>query len=48
MVTQSGNLIHADRHGAVIIPHDVIREVLAAAELCSRHEKVISEAGDID
>ena len=34
MVTRSGDLVHADRHGAVIIPHGVARQVPAAAELC--------------
>jgi len=41
MVTRSGDLIHADRHGAVIVPHDVARDVPAAAELCMRREKPI-------
>jgi regulator of RNase E activity RraA len=41
MHTHSGDLIHADKHGAVIIPHAVAREVPAAAELCARREKPI-------
>ncbi len=44
MVTNSGDLVHADRHGAVIIPHDVARQVPAAAELCMRREKPILDA----
>jgi len=44
MVTNSGDLIHADRHGAVIIPDDVARQVPAAAELCMRREKPILDA----
>ena len=44
MVTNSGDLIHADRHGAVIIPHGVARQVPAAAELCMRREKPILDA----
>ncbi len=44
MVTRSGNLVHADRHGAVIIPHEVARDVPAAAELCMRREKPILDA----
>ena len=44
MVTHSGDLVHADRHGAVIIPHDVAREVPAAAELCQRREAPILAA----
>lgn len=44
MVTTSGDLVHADRHGAVIIPHDVAPEVPAAAELCMRREAPILDA----
>ena len=44
MVTRSGDLVHADRHGAVIIPHEVARDVPAAAELCMRREKPILDA----
>ena len=32
---------HADRHGAVIIPHDVARELPKAAELCGKREAPI-------
>ncbi len=38
MVVQHDDLIHADRHGAVIIPHDAIDETIAAAGLCERKE----------
>ncbi|MEE8172444.1 MAG: RraA family protein, partial [Alphaproteobacteria bacterium] len=44
MVTRSGDLVHADRHGAVIIPHDVARQVPGAAELCMRREKPVLDA----
>ena len=44
MVVRSGDLIHADRHGAVVIPHDAAREVPAAAELMARREAVILDA----
>ena len=44
MVTRSGDLVHADRHGAVIIPHGVARQVPAAAEHCMRREKPILDA----
>ena len=44
MVTRPGDLIHADRHGAVIIPHDVARRVPGAAELCMRREKPLLDA----
>jgi regulator of RNase E activity RraA len=41
MIVQSGDLIHADRHGAVVIPHAVARDVPAAAQLCMRREEPI-------
>ncbi len=44
MTVKSGDLIHADLHGAVVIPHEVAREVAGAAELLTRREAVILEA----
>lgn len=44
MVVCSDDLIHADRHGAVIIPHAVARQVPAAASLCVRREEPILKA----
>jgi len=44
MVVRSGDLIHADRHGAVVIPHAVARRVASAAALCTRRERPILEA----
>lgn len=41
MVVRSDDLIHADRHGAVVIPHAVARQVAAACELCARREAPI-------
>ena len=41
MTVNSGDLIHADRHGAVVVPHDVAAAVPAAAELCVRREAVV-------
>ena len=41
MVVRSGDLVHADRHGAVVIPHEVARKVANAAELCGRREEPI-------
>jgi regulator of RNase E activity RraA len=35
------DVIHADRHGAVVIPHDAVRKIPAAIELGIRREKVI-------
>jgi len=44
MVVASGDLIHADRHGAVVIPLDVAAEVPAAAAMLGQREAVILEA----
>jgi len=37
-------VIHADRHGAVVIPAEVVKLLPAAAVLIARREKVIIEA----
>ena len=34
-------VVHADRHGAVVIPHDAVTKLPAAIELLSRRERVI-------
>ena len=39
-----GDLIHADRHGAVIVPIDLVGEVLLAIDLCMRREAPIIAA----
>ncbi len=44
MTVQHGDLIHADRHGAVVIPIALVRKLPAAAELVARREKVILDA----
>ncbi len=41
MVVSSGDLIHADRHGAVVIPIEVLAEIPEKAELISRKEAVV-------
>ena len=41
MVVQDNDLIHADRHGAVVIPEDVVAEIIDALDLMLRREKVI-------
>ena len=43
MTVRSGDLVHADRHGAVVIPLDVAAKVPDAAELCGRRETPILE-----
>jgi regulator of RNase E activity RraA len=43
MTVHSGDLIHADRHGAVVIPHAAAAQLPEAAELCGRREAPILE-----
>ena len=43
MTVRSDDLIHADRHGAVVIPIDVAAKLPDAAELCGRRETPILE-----
>ena len=44
MVVQDGDLIHADRHGAVVVPLAAVRGVLESLDLMVRREAVILEA----
>ena len=44
MHVRDGDLIHADQHGAVVIPWSVAHDVRAAAEKIARREKVIIDA----
>lgn len=44
MVVESHDLIHADRHGAVVVPRGKAREVVEAADLIARREAVILDA----
>jgi regulator of RNase E activity RraA len=41
MHVEHEDVVHADRHGAVAIPHDAVRKIPAAIELMARREKVI-------
>jgi regulator of RNase E activity RraA len=43
MVVRSGDLVHADRHGAVTIPEALAGKVPAACDLLARKEAVILE-----
>jgi regulator of RNase E activity RraA len=43
MTVRSGDLIHADSHGAVVIPLEVAGRLPEAAELCARREVPILE-----
>ena len=44
MAVSSGDLIHADQHGAVIIPHDVARAVPEAAAQIAAREAIVLDA----
>jgi regulator of RNase E activity RraA len=44
MRVRDGDLIHADQHGAVVIPHEVAGQVKATAQLMQRRERVIIDA----
>ena len=44
MVVSPNDVIHADRHGAVVVPADVIKAVPATADLIARREKVLIDA----
>lgn len=36
-----GDVVHADFHGAVVIPAEAVRDLPAAIDLCARRERVI-------
>jgi regulator of RNase E activity RraA len=44
MDVEPGDLIHADRHGAVIVPSEAVREVPRAAALIAKRERVLLDA----
>jgi regulator of RNase E activity RraA len=44
MRVSDGDVIHADQHGAVVIPHQVCADVRAAADLIIRRERVVISA----
>ncbi|HEV7367988.1 RraA family protein [Arenibaculum sp.] len=44
MTVRPGDLVHADRHGAVVVPHAIAADVPAAAAAIARGEAVIIEA----
>ena len=43
MTVKSDDLIHADQHGAIVIPHDIAAKLPDACELCGRRETPILE-----
>ncbi len=44
MVVRPGDLVHADRHGAVVVPHDLARAIAGGAGLVARRERIILDA----
>jgi regulator of RNase E activity RraA len=44
MVVKTNDIIHADRHGAVVVPAGCVRGIPAAVELALKREKVILDA----
>jgi regulator of RNase E activity RraA len=44
MVVSANDIIHADRHGAVVVPADAVAKIPAAADLLARRERVLIEA----
>ena len=53
MTVGDGDIVHADRHGAVVVPREAVEKLPAAVELLTRREAVIlaaarSEGFDID
>ena len=44
MVVSDGEIVHADRHGAIVIPRDAFDKLPAAIDLMARREKVILDA----
>jgi regulator of RNase E activity RraA len=44
MAVRHGDLVHADRHGAVVVPLEAVGGIGAAVELIARREAVILEA----
>ena len=44
MEVKTNDLVHADRHGAVVIPHDVARKVADTCAMIGRKEEVVISA----
>ena len=44
MAVADGDIVHADRHGAIVIPSNLLEKLPAAIDLMTRKEKVILDA----
>ena len=43
MAVKPNDIIHADRHGAVVVPEECVKELLSAIDVLTRREAVILE-----
>ena len=48
MTVGDGDIVHADRHGAVVVPREAVAKLPAAVELLTRREAVILAAARSD
>jgi regulator of RNase E activity RraA len=44
MVVATNDIVHADRHGAVVVPHELVTRIPEAAEQIARRERVLLDA----
>ena len=44
MGVSDGDIVHADLHGAIVIPREALEKMPAAIDLMARREKVILDA----
>jgi regulator of RNase E activity RraA len=44
MVVSSNDIVHADRHGAVVVPRAAVATLAAAADTLARREKIVLDA----
>lgn len=47
MIVSSDDLIHADRHGAVVVPKELAKRIPETAALIARREKVLLDAAKV-
>ena len=47
LVASPNDIIHADRHGAVVVPPEAVKGIPAAVALISRREKVLIDASKV-
>ena len=46
MVVSANDIIHCDRHGAVVVPYDAVEKIPAAVDLLTRREAVVIGASE--